>query len=599
VRPRTPPHRSATRLAVVVALGLSSLLVVAGAGAATTTTTARAGSPTSTAPGTTTTKAPTTAATPKDASLTSLGPTLTPNVQLSPIAELVSQNGQFTARLNQRCRLVIAGSAGAIWTSSNVPLAAGCPTGFLEVSSGGAIVIVASPSAHIPSWYSGAAAGPSTTLMLTDTGDLVQRTQGGLVAWQSAGGVTGNTGSSLAMGQVLASGSSITSPNGAYTAMMGSDGNFFVVHNGVGAIWWTATWGNPGAYVYLRAGDSSMLVLGAGFSVKWASGTAGMIGTHLHMGNGGLLRLMGPVGTLWDSVGNGTGTVVWKMPTNVGVYAYGNAGRTDCAFYSQPLCDGWPIVGITGGLGEPGSPWVDTSQSSDLATGQAIAASGHNAPWLSFWTVSGPGDCTVTTDNSLAYYIAGFTAGQKVAAKIDAYGLPIKPTSVILDPEGYPDDHSGLDCWQGPGGTASATDIHRYSSMLQGWSAGLHSVDGTLNAGFYATMSEYRDFRLATVTTATTDTSPGQSIPAFLAVAFGYSGNSSYPLIDPSPISSAIPYGAAQVAASNIKGIIAFYAGVPLSVECGPWTGVAAQVLADWGAALNTLQFDPGTTCPA
>jgi hypothetical protein len=52
------------------------------------------------------------------------------------------------------------------------------------------------------------------------------------------------------------------------------------------------------------------------------------------------------------------------------------------------------------------------------------------------------------------------------------------------------------------------------------------------------------------------------------------------------------------VASSNVKGVIAFYVGVPVNLECS-WDTVAAQDLANWGGPLNTLQFDPGTNCPA
>ena len=61
---------------------------------------------------------------------------------------------------------------------------------------------------------------------------------------------------------------------------------------------------------------------------------------------------------------------------------------------------------------------------------------------------------------------------------------------------------------------------------------------------------------------------------------------------------SGVPYGASQIASSAIKGVIAFYSGVPFSVECSDtWTPKAAQAIAAWGAQLNTLQFDPGNTC--
>jgi hypothetical protein len=145
----------------------------------------------------------------------------------------------------------------------------------------------------------------------------------------------------------------------------------------------------------------------------------------------------------------------------------------------------------------------------------------------------------------------------------------------------------------------TAADIANWAVMLEGWSAGIHSVDPSLTPAFYSSMYEYQTYDLRSIKAISTDTDPGASIPDFLAVAFGSSGSASNPLADPSPISSAIPYGQAEVAASNVRGLIAFFAGVPSSVECSGWTGVAAQVLANWGAALNTLQFDPGTTCPA
>jgi len=189
--------------------------------------------------------------------------------------------------------------------------------------------------------------------------------------------------------------------------------------------------------------------------------------------------------------------------------------------------------------------------------------------------------------NAFAAASTGLIAGEEVAKKIDSYGLPIKPTYVILDPEGQPDDHSGLDCYSGPGGSVSQADKNAWKNILNGWMTGLTSVDPSLHGAVYSDQGEYASYGIGSL-----------PIPAFLAVAFGYSGNPSKPLVPPSPISSAIPYGAARVASSNVKGVIAFYVGVPVNLECS-WDTVAAQDLANWGGPLNTLQFDPGTNCPA
>ena len=143
-----------------------------------------------------------------------------------------------------------------------------------------------------------------------------------------------------------------------------------------------------------------------------------------------------------------------------------------------------------------GSPNVDMSP--DFLMGQAIYNAHKRVTWLSFWTVSGPlKGQPLTTSN---YYSHGFAAGVWVATQIDTYrslGVGIKPDWVIFDPEGYPDNHSGLDA---PGG-AIAGDPGQYATywtaMLSGWSAGIDSVDPSLNAGVYASQSEYRNYQLS------------------------------------------------------------------------------------------------------
>ena len=119
---------------------------------------------------------------------------------------------------------------------------------------------------------------------------------------------------------------------------------------------------------------------------------------------------------------------------------------------SHVISDGWPIIGVTGGLGTAGAPWVQTTAtasipfSPDFQTGLVIQKSTKRTTWLSFWTVSGP-----ATSESVApatYQAHGYAAGVAVAKQIDQYGsfgLNLKPDWVILDPEGYPDLHSQMD----------------------------------------------------------------------------------------------------------------------------------------------------------
>ena len=169
------------------------------------------------------------------------------------------------------------------------------------------------------------------------------------------------------------------------------------------------------------------------------------------------------------------------------------------------------------------------------------------------------------------YYAHGFAAGAWVASQIDQYrglGVGLKPDWVIFDPEGYPDNHSGLDA---PGGS-SATTISRYAtywnSMLKGWSDGVTSVDPTLNPGVYASQSEYRNYGLST-----------QSMPVFMAVAFGGGG--------PIPVAGA--------SGSNVRGFISF------SATCTPTSTLKAEETTllnpPWAGQFNTLQFNAGVYC--
>jgi hypothetical protein len=510
---------------------------------------------------------------------------------------LASASGLYRASISASCRFAISLGTRVLWATPNRGVSGGCPTGFVEIEANGTLALFSSTSAPVPVWTDATTPGASGSLKLAANGQLEVLTKGNVVAWWSGSGPTGNANNTLVEGQVLLLGQSIYSTNGAYVAELGIDGDFLVAHTAGGKlVWASGTAGTGSTMVQIRATDSSILVLDPKLAAHWASGTAGLIGSRLTLGNQGLLSYWGTVGQLWNSSVARTGVVTWHMPSSVGVYAYGSSSDAACAFYSQPICDAWPIIGITGGLGTPGSPWVDTSSNADFDAGVAIADSGRwSIPWLSFWTVSGPG----CGSGPFAEAVTGVVAGEAVAHKIDRYasaGLGLKPTYVILDPEGYPDDHSGLDCHSGARGSVSSGDVTNFKEMLAGWIDGLDSVDPSLKGGFYADMSEYASYQLGS---AHADAAQGGGlIPAFLAVAFGYSGNNASPLVDPAPISSAIPYGASAVAGSNLEGIIAFYAGVPFPQECG-WNSVAAQVLANWGTRLNTLQFDPGTTCSA
>ena len=260
-------------------------------------------------------------------------------------------------------------------------------------------------------------------------------------------------------------------------------------------------------------------------------------------------------------------------PTGTGLYAIPSAK------WSQSIHDGWRVLGDTGGLGTQSAPWVgftsatNVAQSPDYLMGQAIATSHTRVTWLSFWTISGPPASSKPTTAS--FYSHGFAAGAWVATQIDAYrglGLGLKPDWVILDPEGYPDLHSGLDAPSGSSKAVQAVYATYWSAMLQGWAAGLASVDPSLNAGFYASQSEYRNYGLSS-----------QPLADFMALAFGNGG--------PIPVAGA--------SGSNVRGYIAF--GSTCTPNSSQPLTVSAQqstlLNPPWSGSFNTLQFNSGVYC--
>jgi hypothetical protein len=331
--------------------------------------------------------------------------------------------------------------------------------------------------------------------------------------------------------------------------------------------------------IFLSATSSTLTIDGQAanwgdlFSLSEALATSTWTSTDVSVTAGSAARTVGGVVT---GVQVGTTLTLYAAgvssppPQGVGVYAIPSAK------WGQAITDGWPIVSETGGLGTQSSPWVgftgakSVAASPDFLMGQSIYNSHKRVTWLSFWTVSGPLKSEPQTTTT--YYNHGVAAGAWVATQIDQYralGVGLKPDWVIFDPEGYPDNHSGLDA---PGGASAAT-LAKYatywSAMLKGWSAGITSVDPTLNAGVYASQSEYRNYKLVT-----------QSMPVFVAVAFGNGG--------PIPVAGA--------SGSNIRGFISF------SASCTPVATLHAEedtlLNPPWSGQFNTLQFNAGVYCP-
>ena len=549
--------------------------------------------------------------------------TLPAGQQMRAGQRLVSANNAYQLVMQSDGNLVLyPGNTTALGTAIWHTHTFGNPGAYASFTASSGLVI--ENAANTVIWRSNTSPGSGSELALVNTPALIELNSSNVKVWGSDTGpisVTTTTAPTttttttapltwfLNGNQTMTAGQRLVSTNGQYQLLMQSDGNLVIYPGNTTALgtayWSTRTSNHPGAYAAFN-GSGEFFIYSNTNGILWRTNAAPGAGSKIELTTSGSMIEV-----------NSANTTVWTSnsgASSVGVYAYPDP-------QSNTIADGWPILGITGGMGTTSNPWVDTSQSSDFNEGMAIQNSGRQVPWLSFWTVSGPG----CGSDPLWAAIQGRIAGEAVAKKIDGYanlGLNIKPTYVIFDPEGYPDNHSGLDC-------SDSQSSARYQAMIEGWVAGLYDVDPSLKGGVYAAQYEVTSYGLLHVQTPAGIVRSGfnsqnqfvplpgnQALPAnvpiplFLAVAFAYSGNPSSPLINPSPIGG-IPYGAAQIAASNIKGIIAFYSTewvnpnnpsdvrwAPASMECSPSTTPAAiQTLVNWGAAYNTLQFDWGRRC--
>ncbi len=416
--------------------------------------------------------------------------------------------------------------------------------------------------------WSAGTSGAGNVLSLSNRGVLSVTSLGSLTLWSDLVGGTGQSADRLQIGQSLLPGNALASANGLYLASLTSSGDLQVVRRSDNSVLWDANTAGKGVSALSMLSNHTLALQETQTVNAFTTLTSGSLASAIVMENSGVLDVVTPWG---QAVWNSAKGLLSLVPTDVAVYSYASDNA------SAALGDGWTGVGVTGGLGTCGGQYVDTSPSNDRNVGAVLASS--KEPWYSFWTVSGPskwanGGCQALPGTATAFHNIGYTAGRAVASKIDSYGLARKPNYVILDPEGYPDNHSGLD----------ASSAAGWSAMLSGWSAGIKSINASLVPAFYATQYEYIHFNLKAI-----------NQPAFIAVAFGWSGSS---IVNPQRLSG--------INGSNIIGVSAFFAGVPWSAECGvtvkgrPNHTAAvhnANSVAAWGYRDNTIQFDPGTRC--
>lgn len=346
---------------------------------------------------------------------------------------------------------------------------------------------------------------------------------------------------------------------------------------------------NPGAALDAVA-CSSLNCTAVGTFTRSSAVQAAMVTTLGATGVGTSVAVPAPSGSATNALAALTG-VACPTTTCLGVGNYtDHLGRH--ATMAVQILNGNPATAtsLPSPAGSPSDPGVqlDAVACSGILTcravGQATDPSGDPALLVDTWagtTLVSAAYGVLPQDSGSAnpagaFYQAGLAAGQYVGGVLATYpseGLNLQPDFVILDPEGYPDNHSGLD---GPPG---ATSTAKWTAILQGWADGLHVTNPGTHPGVYADQYEYATYGLAKLT-----------LPAFLAVAWTVStkvvGNQVVLSGPPTPPTK-------TTSGPNVDGYISFNDFCP-----SEWPDHAAYLRQlqmfqkpPWNGTYNTLQF--------
>lgn len=228
-----------------------------------------------------------------------------------------------------------------------------------------------------------------------------------------------------------------------------------------------------------------------------------------------------------------------SLPTG-GVVVYGDYTSTLAA--EAALRNGWTGMADIGGYDYSANPPYVSSTGQDANVQAAMDAYSSDGYWLSFWTVSGPASTRVT------WYSAGYQAGQYAAHSIDGMPGSHRPTYLVIDAEGIIQ----------PGNATQFTDF------VNGWAAGITSVDSSLRPGFYGNQSQFSGYGLT---------------------ALAYAG-----FVGVHPIANNSP----SISGGNVTGYISYYATCPADGDVTTAQGWERQ----FAAPYNTVQFgDSGQDC--
>ena len=360
------------------------------------------------------------------------GATLRTGEVLSPSTALRSPSGGYAATMQADGNLVITTAAGTRrWTSATTG-----PGNRLQVRSDGNVVIVR-PNGTV-AWSSGTNGWTGGLLTLSD-GGLLQVRQGATTVWDHRG----LRYDRLLPGQVLRSGESVVSTNGAWSLVMRTDGNL-VLASAKGLRQWAAFTTGAGNTATMQT-DGNFVIRNTRGVTQWSTRTSGAGSVMRVLGSGNAAVYRGAV-TAWAVTGGPApaGWACYSRATQDCIERFGYHGQRAWNYPVDPWgnnCTNFSAYRLSlDGVRNPGNlgnatTWDTSARAKGFAVDQRPRV-GDIAQWNSNhvayvdW-VSADGDTVAISESGYGGTVLGATYTSMSGRRIIARGSYSWPSNFI------------------------------------------------------------------------------------------------------------------------------------------------------------------------
>ena len=268
----------------------------------------------------------------------------------------------------------------------------------------------------------------------------------------------------LNLGQGLAAGGYIASPDGRLRLVMQADGNLVLYRTGASpwaALWSSGTAGQPGARVVMQ-GDGNLVVY-RGSVAKWSSNTAGFGGSSIWLQNDSNLVIYIKGRAIWA---RDPGYIGDRLEAGRHLVGGEYAWSQDHRYFLVQQFDGNLVLYGPGTVpvwatGTTGRSGVRTEMQGD---GNLVLYQGNTAVWSSGTAGQGGARLVVQNDSNLVLYVGGTAIWDRSRGRLGAGGGGAAIVDAARSMTGHPYCW-GCGGWRGPAGNGGfdCTGLTQYA----------------------------------------------------------------------------------------------------------------------------------------